>query len=167
MANVFKLWFCSAIAKGTIVIRSQYLADGCSRLGSLLSVQAKRPTDVIVVAVKSSSGGGRCLCFFFSWVTSCFGGSQFRGLEGRVADIGADLLREPLVVPMSHSLPRWLLLLFLRLCLVSLVLDVKVLDLLTWLCCWLEDVAVIALMGDEFGVASRISTWCRSFDSFS
>ena len=56
--------------------------------------------------MKSSSGGGRCLCFFFGWVTSCFGGSQFCGLEGRVADTGADLLREPLVVPMSHSLPR-------------------------------------------------------------
>ena len=104
MVNVFERWLCSAIAKGTDVMRSQYLADGRSRLGRVLSVQAKRSSDVMVVAVKSSSGGGRCRCFFVGWDTSCVGGSQLCGLGGRVADTGAERLREHRVVPLSHSL---------------------------------------------------------------
>lgn len=71
------------------MIRSQYLAEGRSRLGSVLSVQAKRSKDVMVVDVKSSSGGGRCRCFLFHCVTSCFGGSQFCIWEGRVVGSGA------------------------------------------------------------------------------
>ena len=87
-------------------MRSQYLADGRSRLGRVLSVQAKRSSDVMVVAVKSSSGGGRCRGFFVGGDTSRVGGSH--GLGGRVADTGLGL----------------------RLFLASLVLNVTVRDLL-------------------------------------
>ena len=80
-------------------MRSQYLADGRSRLGSVLSVQAKRSTDVMVVDVKSSSGGGRCRCFLLGGGISCVGGSQ---LLGCVADTGSERLREPRVVLLSQ-----------------------------------------------------------------
>ena len=111
-------------------MRSQYLADGRSQLGSVLSVQAKRSNDVMLVDVKSSSGGGRCRGFFFGWVVSCFGGSQVCVVEVRDVDSGVNCLRESLVLSMSHSLPLLLLLSFLRLCRVSFVLAVRVLDFL-------------------------------------
>ena len=109
-------------------MRSQYLADGRSRLGSVLSVQAKRSNDVMVVAVKSSSGGGRCRCFFVGGDTSCVGGSH--GLGGRVADTGAERSREPRVGFLSSSLVLCMVVLGLRLFLASLVLNVTVRDLL-------------------------------------
>ena len=56
--------FRSAIATGINVIRAQYLADGRSRLVSVLSPQSKRSNGVMLVGVKSSSGGGRCRGFF-------------------------------------------------------------------------------------------------------
>ena len=96
---------------------------------SVLSLQSKRSNDGMLVEVKSSSGGGRCRGFF-GWVVSCFGGSQVCVLE--VCDVGleVDRLRKPLVLSISHSLPLLLLMSFLRLCRVSLVLAVSVLDLL-------------------------------------
>ena len=121
--------FRSAIATGINVIRAQYLADGRSRLVSVLSPQSKRSNGVILVGVKSSSGGGRCRGFF-GWVVSCFGGSQVCVLKVRDVDSELDRLREPLVLSMSHSLPLLLMLSFLRLCRVSFVLAARVLDLL-------------------------------------
>ena len=119
----------SSIATGTIVMRLQYLANGRSRLDNVLSLQCNRSNVVISVDVKSSSGGGRCRGFL-GCVASFFGGSQVCVMEVRDLELGGDRLREPHVLLVSHSLSLSLLMSCLRLCRVSLVLTVRVLDLL-------------------------------------
>ena len=119
----------SSIATGTIVMRLQYLANGRSRLDNVLSLQCNRSNVVISVDMKSSSGGGRCRGYLGN-VASFFGGSQVCVMEVRALESGGDRLREPHVLLVSHSLSLSLLMSCLRLCRVSLVLAVKVLDLL-------------------------------------
>ena len=106
------------------------------------------------VDVNFSRGGRRCRCSL-DWVVLWFGGSNVCVEEGRCLNTVGDRFRESHVLFVSHAVPLPLLVSCLRLYCVSLVLSVRVLDLLVWLLRWRDVDAVTAWIEDELGVSLR------------